>query len=266
MTWTTRPRSRLSSGLTAIRAGTGDPVILIHGVGLNADSWGAQIDALAKRFSVTAIDLPGHGQSKRLVAYAGMEDWVDTIAAGLAEIAPPYRIAGHSLGALLTLHLAVRYPDLCERLALLNTIHRRSPKAASAVKARARALRDNGRSDPVPTLERWFGADLDSAPARACRTWLETVDAPAYAEAYALFAEGDSPPDDALAGLACPALFLTGAAEPNSTPAMSEELAALVPKGRALIVPDAAHMAMMTHPATVNGALIDFFTGPQTEG
>jgi pimeloyl-ACP methyl ester carboxylesterase len=51
---------------------------------------------------------------------------------------------------------------------------------------------------------------------------------------------------------------MTGALEPNSTPAMSEAMAALTPKGRAIIVPDAAHMMPMTHPEVVNAALLDF--------
>ena len=62
MTWTTRPRSDLA-GLACIRAGDGPPVLLIHGVGLRAEAWGAVIDRLAERFAVHAIDLPGHGES-----------------------------------------------------------------------------------------------------------------------------------------------------------------------------------------------------------
>lgn len=260
MTWTTRPRSDLPGGLAAIRQGQGAPVILIHGVGLTADSWGGQIDALADRFSVIAVDLPGHGASAPLPAGAGLGDWVEALAAAIADFAPPYRLAGHSLGALLTLHMAVRHPDICARAAMLNTIHRRAPEASAAVQARAAALSGQSAGDPTPTLERWFGAALDSAPARACRTWLEAVDPSAYARAYSLFAQADSPPDDELASLTCPALFLTGGAEPNSTPAMSRALAELTPNGRALIIPNAAHMAMMSHIDAVNRALLDFFT------
>jgi len=266
MMWTTRPRSDLPGGISAVRKGRGDPVILIHGVGLTADSWGGQIDALAERFAVTAVDLPGHGASARLDPAAGIRDWVDAIASAVADIAPPYRIAGHSLGALLALHFAVRYPERCGRVAALNAIYRRAPEAARSVQARAASLSGTGRPDPTPTLERWFGSDLGGAPAQACRTWLETVDPAAYADAYRLFAHADSPEDAALSGLPCPALFLTGGAEPNSTPDMSRMLADRVPRGRSVIVPDAAHMAMMTHPAAVNAALLEFFTGETMVG
>ncbi len=260
MMWTTRPRSDLRGGVKAIRKGGGDPVILIHGVGLTADSWGGQIDALSDRFAVTALDLPGHGQSARLGPTANLQDWIDAIAAAIADIEPPYRIAGHSLGALLALHFAVRYPERVAGVAALNAIHRRSVEASKAVKARALSLSGTGRADPTPTLERWFGSDLGGAPAQACRKWLEMADTSAYADAYTLFAHADSPEDSALSGLRCPALFLTGEREPNSTPEMSRALAALAPQGQARILPGAAHMAMMTHPDAVNAALLDFFT------
>lgn len=266
MMWKTRPRSDLPGGVSAIRKGEGDPVILIHGVGLTADSWGGQIEGLAERFAVTAIDLPGHGKSAPLEPSAGLQNWIDAIASAIADIAPPYRMAGHSLGALLALHYAVRHPERIAGIAALNAIHRRSPEASIAVKARAQSLSGAGRTDPKPTLERWFGANLGSAPALACRTWLEAADPAAYADAYTLFANADSPDDNAFLGLRCPALFLTGGREPNSTPAMSEALASLSPQGQTRILPDAAHMAMMTHPVEVNAALLAFFTGEPAEG
>jgi pimeloyl-ACP methyl ester carboxylesterase len=75
-----------------------------------------------------------------------------------------------------------------------------------------------------------------------------------------VFANEDGPADTGLATLQCPALFITGADEPNSTPAMSAAMAKLTPNGRAVIVAGAAHMLPMTHAAEVNTALIDFFT------
>ena len=56
MMWTTQPRSRVGS-LAAICAGQGPSVTLLHGVGLNADSWGAQINTLSQDYEVTAFDL-----------------------------------------------------------------------------------------------------------------------------------------------------------------------------------------------------------------
>ncbi len=62
MTWTTRPRSDHAT-LSAITAGQGATVVFIHGVGLRAEAWGAQLDALSPHYRVVAVDMPGHGGS-----------------------------------------------------------------------------------------------------------------------------------------------------------------------------------------------------------
>lgn len=254
--WADRPRQPLGR-LSAVVHGSGPALLLIHGVGLRAEAWGAQIDALAPRFQVIAVDMPGHGHSP-LGDAPGLRACTDAIAAGLAG---PSVVAGHSMGAMIALDLASRHPDLVRGVAALNAIYRRDPVAANAVRARARAL-DRADPDPRPTLQRWFGAG--PSPCRAaCQRWLTGVDRGAYAAAYRIFAAEDGPSDTALSALACPALFVTGGDEPNSTPAMSRRMAALAPRGRAVIVDGAAHMMPMTHPDPVNAALAAFAAGCQ---
>ena len=43
--------------------GTGQPLVLIHGMGSAATAWQPIIPTLAKQFSVVTIDLPGHGRT-----------------------------------------------------------------------------------------------------------------------------------------------------------------------------------------------------------
>ena len=63
MTWKTRPRSE-RSGLAWIEQGAGPSVLLLHGVGLRAEAWNAQADALTEAgFHVLAPDMLGHGSS-----------------------------------------------------------------------------------------------------------------------------------------------------------------------------------------------------------
>jgi len=254
MSWTTRPRSELGR-LAAIHEGEGSPLVLLHGVGLRAEVWNAQIDALAGRFAVVAPDLPGHGESARLADPATLAAYTDCIAEALSA---PAFVAGHSMGAMIALDLAIRYPERVRAVAALNAVYRRIAEAAEAVQQRAASLDEVVIADPSGTLARWFGK-TPSPEATACRDWLTGVDPAGYKVAYRVFAQEDGPPDEGLARLGCPALFLTGAEEPSSTPAMSEAMAALAPEGRASVVAGAAHMMPMTHPAEVNGALIELF-------
>lgn len=249
MIWTTRQRSDLGHGLAGIVAGDGPRVILLHGVGLRAEAWAPQIDAMSRSHQVLAVDLPGHGDSD-----AGPGTLAEFATRLMPLLDQPAVVAGHSFGAMLTAELARRAPDKVRGVALLNAIYRRDAAAAQAVQARATALDGHGMADPGPTLTRWFGA-APSTERAACEHWLSKVDPAGYRAAYRVFASEDGPSDRTLDTLAVPALFMTGADEPNSTPAMSRAMAALAPKGRAVVLPGAAHMMPMTHPADTTAEL-----------
>ena len=250
MTWTTRPRSEVG-GISFIRVGSGARLYLVHGVGLRAEAWMAQVDELSATRDCRAFDLPGHGGSRAVPRPATLAQYTDRIA---AAIDAPGVVAGHSMGAMIVLDLAARYPHLVRGIAALNAIHCRNPKAAEAVRRRAAALSAKERADPEATLTRWF-ADQDTAERRACRKWLTDVATEHYKTAYDVFAAQNGPSDADLAHLTCPALFMTGGDEPNSTPEMSEAMARIAPHGRAVIVDGAAHMMPMTHAGPVNAEL-----------
>lgn len=253
MIWTTRPRSE-RAGLAAIEAGAGAQIVLLHGVGLRSEAWNRQIDALAEAYQVTAFDMPGHGESAVRSEMNRVSDFADAV---LAAIDGPALVVGHSMGAMIALDLAVRVPEQVRGVVALNAVFERSPEAARAVQARAADLDGVSVADPTVALDRWFGPD-DSPERLACEDWLCSVTPAGYKAAYTAFAHNPGPRRADLARLSCPALFMTGGLEPNSTPPMSEAMAALAPKGRAIIVPDAAHMMPMTHPEVVNAALLDF--------
>lgn len=261
MTWTTRPRSEIG-GLAAIQTGAGPNVLLLHGVGLRAEAWGAQFDALASVACLTAPDMPGHGQSPIGNTRAELSGYTEATLRVLDLLGGPAVVVGHSMGAMIALDLAARAPRQVAGVVALNAIFERSAEATTAVTARAAALDGQTPTDPTGTLQRWFG-DTDPPECAACRTWLTATDPAAYKQAYTVFANSLIPRRDDLKTLTCPALFLTGDLEPNSTPDMSRVMAELVPNGRAQIVKGAAHMMPMTHAAEVNAALSTFLNEVQ---
>lgn len=253
MTWTTRPRSDLS-GLAAITKGEGPLVVMIHGVGLRSEAWNGQIDALCERFRVVAIDMPGHGESPVPTNEFKLPSYTDAIAAVIDE---PALVVGHSMGGMIALDLAHRYPDKVQGVAALNAVFERHPEATKAVRARAAGLDGVTVSDPSATLKRWFG-EAPSPERSACQDWLTSVSPRGYKMAYTAFAHNDDPTQTSLAALNCPSLFMTGADEPNSTPEMSIAMASLAQNGSAIVVEGAAHMMPMTHRDEVNAALLEF--------
>ncbi len=265
MTWKTQPRfdclelSETPGALSYLCSGSGPSLVLIHGVGLRAESWAALVPALVGQFTVYAVDMPGHGGSP-LMGAVGLDDYTARFSAFINSLEGPIYIAGHSMGAALALHLASLMPRKIRGIAALNAIYRRNDAAKGAVQARAAALR--GATDPAPTLVRWFGSNPQGKmkdAALACGEWLRGVDPDGYASAYRFFASHDGPPDHALRQLNVPVLFMTGVRDLNSTPVMSQAMAELTPHGTACVSDDAAHMMPMTHSDEVCQALMEFF-------
>jgi pimeloyl-ACP methyl ester carboxylesterase len=275
MTWKIQPRSDFgplraiavpaSSGPNSQQTGpTEKPplAILLHGVGLRAEAWAAQIPALRDLgFDVLAPDMPGHGQS----VFTPLDDvkgYAELLGIALTQQTPDRDclLIGHSMGAMIALELAQQHAKQCIGVIAMNAIFQRETPARAAVAARAAQLDGVSLPDPSPTLTRWFGAETSDPLAErdACHDWLTTVSPRGYQQAYRCFANSDGPSPQSLQTLRCPALFLTGAEEPNSTPAMSIAMADLAPKGRAEAIAGAAHMMPMTHAPETNSAVLNF--------
>jgi len=62
--------------------GKGSDLVLLHGWGMNSAVWEPVIDELDQHFTVTCVDLPGHGFSTLSdTENTGLDDWADAIAA-----------------------------------------------------------------------------------------------------------------------------------------------------------------------------------------
>lgn len=256
MTSITLLRSEFSGEVSFDDVGQGAPLILVHGVGLCRAAWHPQVSELSKTHRVIALDMPGHGGSAPLSSAAKLPDFVTWLHAVLTTLElGPVNLAGHSMGALITGGYAVTHPANLTRVALLNGVYRRTAKARAAVEARAQDIH-RGLSDIETPLERWFGDTESEQIARAeVARWLAEVDQSGYATAYSAFASGDDLYADGYAKIDCPFLALTGAGDPNSTPAMARAMARTASNGKAVVIAGHRHMVNLTAPDDVNAAL-----------
>ncbi len=100
-----------------IEAGAGRPLVLLHGITLEAEAWGHQF-VLSDRLRVMAIDLLGHGSSIAGADGATIATNADALATLLeAEDLREVVLAGHSMGGMVVAHLlATASADVVSRV------------------------------------------------------------------------------------------------------------------------------------------------------
>lgn len=95
-----------------IEAGSGDPVIFLHGTGGHAEAFTRNFPRHAAHFRTIAIDMIGHGYSDAPDIDYTMDTFVEhlrnvTTTLGLERVS----LVGESLGAMVAAHFAIRYPE-----------------------------------------------------------------------------------------------------------------------------------------------------------
>jgi pimeloyl-[acyl-carrier protein] methyl ester esterase len=98
--------------------GRGEPLLMIHGWGVNSEIWVSLVDELKLFASVYLIDLPGMGGSSSISPYT-----LDNIAKEIKANVPikKFNILGWSLGGQVAMSLAIRMPEFVEKLILMST-------------------------------------------------------------------------------------------------------------------------------------------------
>ena len=103
-------------------AGTGKPLLLIHGFGASIGHWQKNIPVLAEAgYRVFALDLLGFGASDKAPVEYTLELWQSQIKDFWSEhINEPTVFIGNSIGALLSLMLVTNYPEIAAGGVLIN--------------------------------------------------------------------------------------------------------------------------------------------------
>jgi pimeloyl-ACP methyl ester carboxylesterase len=137
----------------------GKPLILIHGLGGCAANWVDVAPLVAERRRLLVPELPGHGRSSALAAVPNLAVFADRIAlVAEQEGMLPAAVAGHSLGGVVGLRLALRRPDDVTALVLVA-----AAGISSATRRAKYGLRILGIIGPRRLVAPWADRVADSA-------------------------------------------------------------------------------------------------------
>ncbi|WP_245489406.1 MULTISPECIES: alpha/beta hydrolase [unclassified Mesorhizobium] len=122
-----------------LEAGSGQPLLLLHGNGASAEDFTTSgiFDRAAARYRVLAFDRPGFGMSPRPAGRpwtaAAQADLIDAAVAKLGI--ERYMVVGHSWGAAVAIEMARRHPRSVAGVVVVAGYHYPSPRLALAVSA-----------------------------------------------------------------------------------------------------------------------------------
>jgi pimeloyl-ACP methyl ester carboxylesterase len=230
------------------RAGTGDPLVLMHGGLCTNDTWGAQMPALSEHFEVFAPERRGHGHTPDVdgpLRYSDMAD--DTIAFLDTVVQGPAHLVGWSDGGIVGLLVAVARPDLVRKLV--------------AISANARPAAVAG----VPEAEAMAGVEPDDPSMEMFRS-LHAASSPDGPEHWPVFFEkffamvGSAEPEitpEQLAGITAPTLVVSGD-DDMITLEHTVEIYRAIPGSELAVVPGTSHALVFEKPDVLNRLVLDF--------
>lgn len=232
------------------------PIVFLHGVGSDKSVWRPQLTHFSRNRRTVAFDYPGYGESDPRPC-ATRDDFANSILAAMEALGiGRAHVCGLSLGGVVAIAMHTTAPERCASLILADSfavhpgregIYQRSVEASRAIGMRALA---EARVDML----------LGSAATPELRTEVVETMAAIDPEAYRIGAEAVWLADqrDRVAAIRVPTLVLVGDEDRITPPALSQELAALIPGARLKTIDGAGHLANAEQPAAFNAA-IDLF-------
>ena len=238
--------------------GSGEPVMLIHGLGGTTSVWGAQVNDLSRRFTVMRLDLEGSGRSQT-VSRLSVQGWVDDLLAlANAEGFSTVRVVGHSLGTLIAQHFTSQNPDRVVRLALLGINRAPVDARRQALRDRATKVREGGLEAIVDNVVS-AGISKHSLQNPLVEPFARELVIRQSQEGYARSCEAVAEAVAAdLTRVKCPVLLVAGEDDTVSPPSISQAVASELGDAKVVVLKQCGHWLPIERPVEVNRALMDF--------
>ncbi|MCA9958095.1 MAG: alpha/beta fold hydrolase, partial [Anaerolineales bacterium] len=93
--------------------GTGEPVLLLHGLGSSVEDWELQLPLFSQKYQVVVVDVRGHGRSGKPSGPYSVPQFAADITAFIEQLGlAPLHMLGLSMGGMIAFQTAVDRPDL----------------------------------------------------------------------------------------------------------------------------------------------------------
>ena len=250
--------------MRVLQAGSGQPVVFVHGFPLDHQMWKGQTLDLAGFFRLLVPDLRGFGQSSEVNELVTMAEYADDLAEMLdvLEVHEPIALCGLSMGGYIAFEFWRRHRQRLSHLILCDT--RAAADTPEAAKLRLqtadRVLREGSQVVADAMLPRLFAAHSQRQRASVVTATAQIMRAARPATVAAAL-RGMAQRADATSWLPeidLPTLVVCGQEDVISSPHEMEQMAAAMPNAEYVAIPACGHMAPLEGPVHVNKALRAF--------
>jgi pimeloyl-ACP methyl ester carboxylesterase len=255
------------------RGGSGEPLVLLHGIGHTWRGWKPRLPLLEQRFDVLAPDLPGFGRSESLPAGVAStpEALADAVEGTMDDAGfETAHVSGNSLGGWIALELARRgRARACVAISPAGLLHGRERDLARSILLGLRWITRNA-PPPEPLLRNTVGRTLFAGPTLG-KPWRADPDdlieqAKLLAEAPGFDPTLTETVDRQVAGLPeirCPVLVLWGTRDVILVPRQGRRFERLIPGCELRYLKGLGHVPMSDDPQLLANAIADFAPAPR---
>jgi pimeloyl-ACP methyl ester carboxylesterase len=264
-----------SAPMHQVCAGSGDPVLFLHGMPTSCHLWDRVIGRLCGHFTCIAVDLPGFGHTPRLTQ--GFRE-LDALAASIEALRlergiERWHLVGHDAGCAIAVEYALRYPHRVGRLALLTPSIFPDLKPFSLFEVLRKPVVGEVMA-PAINLLFWklimrVALEEDANTNDDRDDIVHDFHAPFHGLAGAwrlmsLLRWGDpaevlASMPERLTGLFAPTLIFHGRRDSAVPPAFATRAASLIPDSEVVLL-DCGHFLPLSEPVTIASELLRFFT------
>ena len=257
-----------------------ETLILIHGLASNLGFWRENIDDLAARYRVIAVDLPGYGRSQKSAAYPyTLSFQAETIVRLIETLDLDHvTLVGLSMGGQIAMVTALRFPDHVDRLVLVDPAGIEAFDAGEGAWLRGVYSIEGIRLTPEDAVRRNLALNFDEWDDRY--EWMvEERVRLAKSEEFDLFADAviksvgamiDEPTTPYLERITQPTLIVYGDNDglipnpylhPGRAADVFAEADARIPRSTLVAIPDAGHLSMLEQPEAFARIVLDWLAG-----
>ncbi|SDY15634.1 Pimeloyl-ACP methyl ester carboxylesterase [Amycolatopsis xylanica] len=232
--------------------GTGRPLLFLHGWGTSGRVWGAQLPEFIRDHRVVTLDLRGCGRSPRPSQGNTIDANVEDLAEVASELGKPV-IVGSSIGGLYATELALRHPDLVERVV---TVGGPAYWPSTGMLDKVLALREALVTDRAGTLAGWLPNWFAPRTSPALIDWTlrQVLDSGVYIDE--LFTDCTRyDPRPRLADLSVPITYVHGELDAEIPLEVPRACAALTPGAELIVIDGSGHLPHQERPLAFNAVL-----------